>query len=243
MRVLAFFPHPDDEAWAAGGLLAACAHAGAEVHLLCATRGEAGRFHPRCGLDLSRPLAETRVSELVRACDSLGLGAPSWLDLPDGQLCEVAGEAVVPRLVAALEARRPDVVVAFGPDGGYGHRDHLACTRWLRAALAAHPVPWLQAAFPPGLLEPMRRALRRTGLVDRAVALGVVDPGLVLDVGPFREQKRAAIGSHASQLAGGDPRTLLCPGAVDALLDREAYVVAAGPAVAVPAPLARLFRP
>jgi hypothetical protein len=40
-RVLGCFPHPDDEIFAAG-LLAWCADRGAEVHLLTATRGEAG---------------------------------------------------------------------------------------------------------------------------------------------------------------------------------------------------------
>ncbi|TNF27292.1 MAG: PIG-L family deacetylase, partial [Deltaproteobacteria bacterium] len=41
-RVLGVFAHPDDEAWSAGALLTRCAQQGAEVHLVCATRGEGG---------------------------------------------------------------------------------------------------------------------------------------------------------------------------------------------------------
>lgn len=50
--LLAVFAHPDDEAFAAGGTLARYAAEGAEVRLVCATRGEAGslgeppRFEP-----------------------------------------------------------------------------------------------------------------------------------------------------------------------------------------------------
>ena len=41
--LLAVFAHPDDEAIAAGGLLAWCASRGGAVSLLCMTRGEHGQ--------------------------------------------------------------------------------------------------------------------------------------------------------------------------------------------------------
>ena len=42
MNILAFFAHPDDETMLAGGALALLAQNGAQVHYLCATRGEGG---------------------------------------------------------------------------------------------------------------------------------------------------------------------------------------------------------
>jgi LmbE family N-acetylglucosaminyl deacetylase len=41
-RLLAVFAHPDDEAYRPGGTLALLAGRGVRVHLLTATRGEAG---------------------------------------------------------------------------------------------------------------------------------------------------------------------------------------------------------
>ncbi|MEO6062151.1 MAG: PIG-L family deacetylase, partial [Thermoflexales bacterium] len=40
--LLAFLAHPDDESFGIGGTLAKYARAGADVHYLCATRGESG---------------------------------------------------------------------------------------------------------------------------------------------------------------------------------------------------------
>ncbi len=41
-RILALFVHPDDETFGVGGTLAKYAEAGAEIVLVCATRGERG---------------------------------------------------------------------------------------------------------------------------------------------------------------------------------------------------------
>ena len=42
--LLAVFAHPDDEAFAVGGTLSRYAAEGCKVHLVTATRGEAGRI-------------------------------------------------------------------------------------------------------------------------------------------------------------------------------------------------------
>ena len=41
-RLLAVIPHPDDEAYSMAGTLALCAASGAQIKMICATRGEAG---------------------------------------------------------------------------------------------------------------------------------------------------------------------------------------------------------
>ncbi len=42
--LLAVLAHPDDESFGTGGTLALYARRGVEVHLVCATRGEAGEM-------------------------------------------------------------------------------------------------------------------------------------------------------------------------------------------------------
>ena len=44
--ILAVLAHPDDESFGMGGTLALYAAEGTEVHLACATRGEAGTVDP-----------------------------------------------------------------------------------------------------------------------------------------------------------------------------------------------------
>ena len=70
--LLAVFAHPDDESLACGGLLAWCAHLGADVSLLCMTHGE----HGPGGEDVRR----TRRRELEAAARALGLRAVTLLD-------------------------------------------------------------------------------------------------------------------------------------------------------------------
>ena len=70
--LLAVFAHPDDETFRPGGTLALLARRGVEVHVLTATRGEAGS----CGdppLCSPEELPAVRESELRCACAALGL--------------------------------------------------------------------------------------------------------------------------------------------------------------------------
>lgn len=73
--LLAVFAHPDDEALRCGGTLALYAARGARVHLICLTRGEAGRnTDPSLG-DVNLPAQ--REQELRSACATLGIQPPS----------------------------------------------------------------------------------------------------------------------------------------------------------------------
>ena len=71
------FAHPDDEALRCGGTLALNAARGAQVHLICLTRGEAGRnTDPALG-DVDLPVQ--REHELHGACAALGIHPPIFL--------------------------------------------------------------------------------------------------------------------------------------------------------------------
>src|SRR5690606_3353576 len=132
MLVVGFFPHPDDEAYAAAGTLALCAAAGARVALVCATRGEAGRDRRPQALR-GAALGAERSRELARAARAIGSAAPRFLDLSDGAVR--ADRESVRGLRELLSALAPQLVVTLGRDGAYGHRDHLVCRELLDRAL------------------------------------------------------------------------------------------------------------
>jgi LmbE family N-acetylglucosaminyl deacetylase len=236
---LALFPHPDDEAYAAGGLLAWCAAGGATVELVCATRGEGGTDRAG-GTPAGAALADLRTRELEASCRALGIGAPRVLALTDGELAAADRAAAIALVSEHLRRVRPHVAVTLGGDGVYASLDHRAWTDVVGAAVrgCGEPPRLLHAVFPRGLFVPVWRALRR-GRGARLVAevdphsLGTdaADVALRLDVRSVRDRKLAAIAAHRSQLLDGDPLTFLRPGIVDRLLDEEWYLVADGPAL------------
>jgi LmbE family N-acetylglucosaminyl deacetylase len=131
--LLAVFAHPDDEAFGTGGTLARYAAEGCQVHLVTATRGEAGGISEP-GLATGASLPEVRERELRCACEAYGIHSPWFLGYVDGQLTIVHQGQAVGKLVRLIRELRPDVVITFGPDGIYGHYDHIAVHRWATIA-------------------------------------------------------------------------------------------------------------
>ena len=217
--LVAFFAHPDDEAFSCAGTLAAAADRSIEIAVVCATRGEAGRARDGFAGDL----AERRSAELAASCAAIGAPEPIHLDLPDGRL-EEHRSALVERLAPHL--RDVEAVITFGPDGVYGHRDHIACTEALAEADSGATI--LHTVFPEGLFTELRRRLRRfpVPLVPPTDDDRRVD--YVVDIGPFESRKLASIAAHRSQLGDGDPRSFLIPGLVEPLLREESYRHASG---------------
>jgi len=131
--LMAVYAHPDDEAFGSGGTLAKYAAEGCDVYLVTATRGEAGRIaEPDLATEANLPYV--REQELRCACRIYGLHPPRFLDYLDGQLTLVHQGQAVARLVRLLRELRPEVLITFGPDGIYGHYDHLAVHRWATIA-------------------------------------------------------------------------------------------------------------
>jgi LmbE family N-acetylglucosaminyl deacetylase len=224
-KLLAFFAHPDDETFAAGGLIAFAARHGARVEVISATRGEHGADRGKAASPGS--LGATRAHELGVACRLLGAEDPRFLGLADGAVDPNGAAAALAPLLAETA---PDLIVTFGADGAYGHRDHLACTDAVTRLTPLAPV--LHAVFPRGVFAPLCRALGRFDIVslspDRiGVDREAVDLILPLD-DALQQQKRQALGAHLSQLDEGDPRSFLQPGLIDPLLREEWYVLAAG---------------
>jgi LmbE family N-acetylglucosaminyl deacetylase len=133
MRLLGLFAHPDDETFCAGGTFAQCAEQGAEILVISATRGQAGQIRD-AGVATRRTIGQVREEELHRACAHLGVRQARCLDYDDGALAEADFAALVDELAQEISAFRPTAVFTFGPDGGYGHPDHLAISAATTAA-------------------------------------------------------------------------------------------------------------
>jgi LmbE family N-acetylglucosaminyl deacetylase len=131
--LMAVFAHPDDEAFGAAGTLAKCAAEGRDVYLVTATRGEAGGIQ-QPGLATAANLPQVREQELRCACEVYGIHPPRFLDYVDGQLTIAHQGQAVGKLVRLIRELRPQVLITFGPDGIYGHYDHVAVHRWTTIA-------------------------------------------------------------------------------------------------------------
>ncbi|MEP7115952.1 MAG: PIG-L family deacetylase [Acidobacteriota bacterium] len=143
--LLALLAHPDDESMGFGGTLAKYAAAGVEVVVLSATRGDAGRY---CGHAPGQPahpgaeaLAVLREAELRAAATVLGVREVIVLDYLDQQVDRADPGEVIGVIAAHIRRLRPHVVVTFGPDGAYGHPDHVAVSQFATAAVVAAARP------------------------------------------------------------------------------------------------------
>ncbi len=157
-RLMAVLAHPDDESLGAGGTLAKYASEGVEVFLLTATRGDAGRYHGHRPGEPEHPgalaLANIREAELRAAASVLGVRELMLLDYRDQQLDAANPRQAVTEIVGHVRRVRPDVVLTFGPDGSYGHPDHIAISQLTTAAILAAADPRFasdasHAAAPP----------------------------------------------------------------------------------------------
>ena len=154
LRLMCVLAHPDDESLGTGGALALSAAEGIATYLVTATRGERGRF----GDAVTRPapdvVGRTREAELRAAAKELGLREVCFLDYPDGALDGVDAAEAIARIAGHLRRVRPQVVVTFGPEGAYGHTDHIAISQFTTAAVVAAADPSWHVAGGPA--EPHR---------------------------------------------------------------------------------------
>ena len=166
-KILSILAHPDDESFGMGGTLAYYAHQGVEVHLICATRGEAGMMDPEFmeGYD---SVASRREAELRCAAEQLGLKNVYFLDYRDSGMegtpenehpnafINAPLKEVTEKLVRYIREFKPDVILTFDPVGGYHHPDHIYIQRATTAAFHAagdpEKFPEAGAPFQPGKL-------------------------------------------------------------------------------------------
>lgn len=135
LKLMCVLAHPDDESLGTGGTLAKYAAEGVDAELVVATRGEHGWTGDPHEYPGPAELGRIRESELRGATAALGIRDPILLPYIDGDLDQADPAEVTARIAAELRRFRPDVVVTFGPDGAYGHPDHIAISQLTTAAV------------------------------------------------------------------------------------------------------------
>jgi LmbE family N-acetylglucosaminyl deacetylase len=146
--------HPDDETLGFGGAIARYAAEGVDITLITATRGDRGRWRGIApdsdGHPGAQALAIVRDAELRRAASVLGVRRVDVLGYPDGRLDQADSQRIVSELAGHVRRARPAVVLTFGPDGAYGHPDHIAVSQFaLAAVLAASDATRRDGDHPP----------------------------------------------------------------------------------------------
>jgi LmbE family N-acetylglucosaminyl deacetylase len=134
--LLVVLAHPDDESMGTGGLILRHTRAGIATHLICATYGEAGWMGKPPGAN-KKDLAEIRARELEEAAAALALTGVELWDYPDGGVTASDQQQITQRIWEQISTLRPRAVVGWGPDGAYGHPDHIAMGACTDAAVGA----------------------------------------------------------------------------------------------------------
>ena len=202
--LLIVMAHPDDESMGCGGLILRHTRAGIPVHLICATYGEAGWTGKPIGAR-REDLAEIRAAELEEAAGALGLGGVELWDYPDGGLAASNQQEITRRIWEEIIRRRPLAVAGWGPDGIYGHPDHVAigaCTDAAVAAMTEGERPALYHLAVDAPLKEFYDVALRLGGGDQTLPLVVQDHVDVV-IGLSADEvmmKLRAIDCHKSQL-------------------------------------------
>lgn len=270
-RVVAVHAHPDDEAITTGGSLFDLARRGADVLVVTCTLGEEGEVigAPFAHLtnDHADQLGGFRVAELTRALSILGVrgrflgGAGRFRDSgmagspahENPRAFVNSGAEAVDLLTGILEVERPHLVITYGPDGGYGHPDHIRAHEITHAAARRVDVPrilWTVndlaetaagvrdiTLVPGGWSLPDEDYLANQGVGKHDLAIDLDDGALAA--------KREAMRAHATQIwfadgsvsatnpqaawgQGRHPVWALSNLLAQPLLSREHYQLAAG---------------
>jgi N-acetyl-1-D-myo-inositol-2-amino-2-deoxy-alpha-D-glucopyranoside deacetylase len=247
-RLLLVHAHPDDETTGTGAAMARYVAEGAQVTLVTCTLGEEGEVLVPALSHLAAAegdqLGGYRYYELSRAMSELGvtdyrlLGGPGrWRDsgmmgLPTNDVPRAFWRAdlaeATRELVAVVREVRPQVLVTYDDNGGYGHPDHVQAHRVAMAAVdaAADPefapdageawavpkVYWM--ALPRSAIERGVELMMEAGEsgffgVTSADELPFVVPDELvttsLDARKYLPAKVAAMRAHASQIAADGP--------------------------------------
>ncbi|MFI1646464.1 N-acetyl-1-D-myo-inositol-2-amino-2-deoxy-alpha-D-glucopyranoside deacetylase [Streptomyces avidinii] len=271
-RLLLVHAHPDDESINNGVTMAKYAAEGAHVALVTCTLGEEGEVIPpglaHLAADRDDTLGAHRVGELAAAMAELGvhdhrfLGGPGrfrdsgMMGAPQNHRPEAFWSADVDEaaayLVEVIRELRPQVLVTYDPDGGYGHPDHIqahrvamraaelaaeaAFRRDLGAPHAVGKIYWNRV--PRSVVEEGFARLRAVGEVPFPGVGSPEDvPGVVADEritaeidakDTFVTAKAAAMRAHATQIAVDGPFFALSNDLAQPLFTREYYELAEG---------------
>ncbi len=273
-RLLLVHAHPDDESINNGATMAKYAAEGAHVALVTCTLGEEGEVIPpdlaHLAPDREGGLGAHRIGELAAAMKHLGITDHRFLGGPGrfhdsgmmgaeqnhraGAFWNTDVDEAAGYLVEVIRSLRPQVLITYDPDGGYGHPDHIQAHRVaMRAAeLAAEPGYRTELGEPHAIAKIYWNRVPRP-VAERAFAelraagtdfpgIAAIDdvPGVVgesditaeIDGTAYAAAKSAAMRAHATQIAVQGPYFALSNGLGQPIFTTEYYQLASGvPAV------------
>ena len=129
--IFAVFAHPDDESFGPSGTLLLETRAGAELHLILLTSGDAGT-NP----DNLDDLGAVRLQEWQTAGKLMGATGMHYLGYKDGQLNNLAmleaSERIIELMTPIIEAAPTDAEIELltnDLNGITGHIDHIVAAR------------------------------------------------------------------------------------------------------------------
>src|SRR5215475_5609846 len=201
--VLAFHAHPDDEVLLTGGTLARLAAEGNRVIIVVACDGVMGSPADQEGLsrlDMLRASAAAlgvcRVEHLGYA-DS-GHGPILYPDPPArARFVRANLDEAAAKLARVIFSEHVDVLLTYGPSGGYGHPDHVKVHQVGARAAEMTGTRILEATLPRELVACVFYPVRLLRLVVRHDPAG--DPRLVQPAqGDHPQDRRSPVrGSEA----------------------------------------------
>lgn len=197
LKLLAIFPHPDDETLGLGPTLARyAADPQVETYLVCATRGERGwQGEPAANPGLTA-LGKIREAEVRAAAQILGVREVTVLDYVDGKVDQAEPNGIIAQLVQHLRRLQPHLVITFPPDGNYGHPDHIALSQFTTAALVCAA----DASFIDPAQQPPHRVAKFYFMADSRELVNVMaEQGFVLTM-PVDGVERGQVAWEAWQL-------------------------------------------
>jgi N-acetyl-1-D-myo-inositol-2-amino-2-deoxy-alpha-D-glucopyranoside deacetylase len=257
--------HPDDESLWTGGTIARYAARGVQVTVVTCTLGEQGEIIPpylaELAADAADQLGGYRAGELRSACAALRVtdhrflgGIGRWRDsgmagdAANGHPRAFTGGSIdeqAESLRAVIAEVKPQVVVTYDEQGGYGHPDHIRAHDITRAAAAASQdvARLFHTVRPAGPTElGVAELTTLDGLPFRLPKPGelpvVADESIttVVDIAEHLPAKLRALRAHATQVSVWDDGDGHCAYALSndvalPALPAEHYVLADGPAV------------
>jgi N-acetyl-1-D-myo-inositol-2-amino-2-deoxy-alpha-D-glucopyranoside deacetylase len=271
-RVLFVHAHPDDETINNGATMARYVAEGAAVTLLTCTLGEEGEVLvpalAQLAADQADQLGGYRISELAAAMAALGVtdwrflgGAGHFrdsgmMDTPANDKPRAFWRAdlaeAVAHAVAVVREVRPQVVVTYDENGGYGHPDHIQAHRVATAAVEAAADPgyrpdlggaWDVAkvywnAMPRSVVQAGIDAMAELGEASPFEGLGDLDevPFAVsddvvttaVDGRAYASRKEAAMRAHPTQMTVDGPFFALSNNLGHSVLGTEYYRLVRG---------------
>ena len=224
---MAVHAHPDDEATSTGGVLARYAAEGVTTVVVTCTDGRCGDgpegvkpgeagHDPEAVVAMRRRELEASCAILkVTHLETLGYhdsGMMGWpANAEPGSFWTASVDDAAQRLAELIRRYRPDVVITYDENGGYGHPDHIQTHRVTMAAVALvdPPAKVYWSTVPQSWIHDVAAQMREAGVgggwdeteVSELPPIGLPDDQITtwIDTTGVSDQKFDALAAHGSQ--------------------------------------------